>query len=931
MIAQVCHTGSAEERILSRAHFTDSVVATEATGVVMNLSSSMRETVSHYRIVRPLGRGGMGEVYLAEDTKLGRLVALKLLNSEAARDPRRVQRFLREAHAASRLNHPNIAVTHEVGQTEDGLPFIAMEHVEGQTLADLIGDKPLEPKRIVDLGVEIADALDQAREKGIVHRDLKPANIMISPRGHAKVLDFGLAKLTTTTPVDTSVPTDMLLSDPGIVMGTVHYMSPEQALGHEVDHRSDLFSFGVLLYQMATARLPFGGGNASEITARIINSQPEAVARWNYEVPPELERIIRKCLEKDPEWRYQTARDIVVDLNNLDRDSRASRQAILPRSRWPGLPAVAALALLFTILLGIWAIRSRRPEPAPPAARQTSTTAAAVHPRLSIAVLPLQNLSADPSHGYFAGGLHDEILTQLSRVAALKVISRTSVMGYAGPAVPRLKQIASELGVGSIVEGSVQVVGDRLRVNVQLIDAASDEHLWATRYDRTLDDAFAVQSDIASQIVAAVGATLSASEHDGMAAIPTANPAAYRLYLQARESMARPGWLQQNLEAAEQLLDRAIALDPAFALAHANLSHVHGAMYHLRHDPSPARAARMNEEVETALRLAPHLPQAHHAKGMAHYYVRRDYQKALHELAVARDGLPNDAAVLVSIGLVLRRMGNWDEALSMLEKATSLNPRDSRMIVDLGGLTNLVMHRYSDAIRAFDQAMKITPDLHSAAVLKAQTLFHWRGELNPLRDVLARVPGETSLGAFGTVFGQRAALLLRERQPERLLESVAASEAEVYEGIHFFHPSALYAGWAHRLRGDAASAQRSFESALALLDASVRELPDDWRVHAARGLTLAALQRRSEALEEVRWIERSQVYTADALSGPAAAEARAAILAQAGAVDETLDEIERRMNGPSWLSAHSLQRDPLWDPIRTQPRFLSFIARRTFR
>ena len=547
------------------------------------------------------------------------------------------------------------------------------------------------------------------------------------------------------------------------------------------------------------------------------------------------------------------------------------------------------------------------------------------YPRTAIAVLPFQNLSADGPYAYFAGGLHDELLTQLAKVAALKVISRTSVMGYAGTNLPPLRQIASELGVGSVVEGSVQVMGDRLRVNVQLIDATTDEHLWAESYDRTLDDAFAIQSDVAQRVVAAVGATLGGSEQQRLAEAPTANAEAYRLYLQGQEYYWRPGYQRQDWDIAQQLYEHALVLDSTFALAHAELSQVHGSMWFFRHDTSPERLARQREEAETALRLAPELPEAHIAMGRVHYVGHSDWQAALDEYGIALQALPNDAVLWTRIGYAHRRMGNWDEVDAAYEKVTQLDPRNADLIYDLGGNTYRLRRRYAEAVRAFDRALTLAPDLHDAAVNKGLVYLDWKGELDTLRAVLDQLPPDAAVGEGGTARAQRVQLLLLERKPDSLLAVLGSARDAVFEGQLAFLPTSLYAAWAHELRGDDVAAQAAFDSARLLLDSVLVALPDDWRVHASRGLALAGLGRRQEALREARWLEQSVVYREDAFDGRIVAERRARILAQAGEADAALDELEQLLAGPGWLSVHVLRLDPRWDPLRDHPRFQALL------
>jgi len=893
------------------------------------------QTISHYGLVRKIGEGGMGVVWKALDIKLDRHIALKLLPQELTADPERRRRFVREARTAAGITHPNIVTIHEIDEV-DGVTFIAMELVEGRSLRSVIGGHPIPVPETLRIATEIAEGLTRAHQDRIVHRDLKPENVILGADGHPRILDFGLAKLvehqqeTLRSQLSRDETRTEERTREGRILGTPAYMSPEQARGEVVDERSDLFSFGVTLYEMLTGRLPFQGHNPIETLAAILHKPAVPASRLNAEVPSRLEEILGKLLEKDPKGRYQTSQDLVVDLRRLGRDLEsgssssyeATRDAPTPRRRrraW-ALAAAGAVAILVIGLAAWWAVRTFRPGTA------TTADARTMHARSAIAVLPFQNLSAEGPHAYFAGGLHDELLTQLAKVAALKVISRTSVMGYSGTSKP-LRQIATELGVGSVVEGSVQVMGGRLRVTVQLIDAATDEHLWAERYDRTLDDAFAIQSEVAQRIVAAVGAALTGAEQGRLTAAPTANAEAYRLYLQGREYWTRPGYLRQDQETAQQLYERALALDPDFALAHAALSQVHGQMYWFRYDPSTARAAREREEAETALRLAPDLPQAHVAMGMAHYQGQRDYRRALDEFALAVEGLPNDASLWGLIGYAHRRLGDWNEVFAAFEKATQLNPRYADLVFDLGGQTYRLLHRYAEAVRAFDRALSLAPDLHAAAIQRGWTYVQWQGQLDPLRAVLSRLPRDAEVGSEGNVGAQRAALLLLERNAESLLQMLKIARGGVFEGQTFFLPSALYAAWAHQLRGDQAAARAAFDSARVRLDSALSELPDDWRLHAARGLALAGLGRRDEALGEARWLQQSVVYREDAYEGADLAEVRARVLAQAGDAGAALDEIARLLAGPSNLSVHTLRLDPRWDPIRDHPRFKALLAK----
>ena len=580
----------------------------------------------------------------------------------------------------------------------------------------------------------------------------------------------------------------------------------------------------------------------------------------------------------------------------------------------------AAALLVVASVAGAAYARFGRETVAPPA----SASAPARPSRTHLAVLPLRNPGAGGPQGYLADGLHDELITQLAKVRALSVVSRASVMEYQ-PMRKTLRQIAAELGVGAVVDGSVEVAGARLRVRANLVDTVTGQVLWSDRFDRPLDEAFSIQSEIAQAVVAGVGAILSGDERTRIETSPTTNAEAYRLYLQGRDYFVRPGMLQGNWETAQRLYERALALDPTFALAHAALSRVHGNMHWFRYDPSPSRLLHQREEADTAVRLAPNLPQGHLALGFAYYYGLLDYRRALDEFEVAERGLPNDAELWSAIGYANRRLGRWKAISVAYERATQLDPRSADIFYDLGGETFTLLHRYDEAVKAYDRALSLAPDMHPAECRRAMAFMLWNGSLEPWREMLGHLRGGADLGALGSVPAQRSALLLLERDPERLLQVPEVRIATDFDSHIFFFPSTLYAGWAYELRRERAPAQTAFAAAVRRLDAVIQTLPDDWRIHAARGLALAGVGRREDALAEARWLQEGRVYRGDAHFGTMAAEFRALILARAGSPDAALDEIERLLPGPSWMSVHSLRLDPRWDPIRGHPRFQALL------
>ncbi|MFB3922364.1 MAG: protein kinase [Terriglobia bacterium] len=700
------------------------------------------ETISHYRVLEKLGGGGMGVVYEAEDMSLGRHVALKFLPQTLASDPQSLERFRREARAASALNHPNICTIYEIDEHQ-GRPFIAMELLDGESLLDRISGRPLVTQESLDLAIQLAEALEAAQEKGIVHRDLKPANIFVSSRGQVKILDFGLAKVTplarrvgsgagdSTGPV-TGPPSENLTLT-GDVVGTVAYMSPEQLRGEKVDGRTDLFSLGAVLYEMVTGRPAFSGASSGVLIDAILNRAPTAPVRLNPDVPPALESIINKLLQKDRDLRYQTAADLRADLKRLRRDSESDAKTAMegmvclppPRMRWRLWLAAgfgSAMTLLVLFLAGMAWQRFWQSRPAPPTTVPAAAPAPAPSVR-SVAVLPFRDLTGKSSRESWGIGMADAIINRMASLRNLAVRPTSSVLKYVqAPADPA--QVAQDLDVETVLDGSFQSVGGVVRVSVQLIDRKTHAALWAGQYDLHASDMLKFQDEVAHKVVEEMRVQVSDAEHKSMTAPMTASSEAYNRYVEARyylnEFFAHPN--PDSLERGRRLLHEAVSHDPKFAQADALLSvfYVVDTAYYT--DRAQEKLARGVPIAQRALELDPNLPEPYVAVGMAHAMQGRN-EEAIRSLRRGLSLAPNSDWALDALGFTYQRAGLLELSEKALRRSLQLNPT-ARSMQFLLAHTLLYLGRPQEAEQSIRQAFSATLDEPEVSAMLVYTLYY---------------------------------------------------------------------------------------------------------------------------------------------------------------------------------------------------------------
>jgi eukaryotic-like serine/threonine-protein kinase len=848
--------------------------------------------LGRYEILDTLGKGGMGEVYRAKDTHLGREVAIKVLPEHLAQDTNALKRFDREARAVAALSHPNILDIHDSG-TDQGVAYAVMELLEGETLRARIGGSAIPWRKALEIAVAVADGLAAAHTKGVIHRDLKPENIFLTKGGSVKILDFGLARWTPVASKEelTEAPTESRTSEPDTVMGTVPYMSPEQVRGESLDARSDIFSLGSILYEMVAGKRPFSGNSTTETLAAILRDDPPKASG----IPPDVQRVIERCLEKNPERRFHSAHDLAFALRDILSapgavPSPALRVRLPFRTAW-----IAAVVLgMIAIVVGWKMIRIGNLRELPSQKIE------------SLAVLPLKNFSGDAKQEYFADGMTEELIAKLARIASLRVISRTSVMEYKNAHKP-LPEIAKELNVDAIVEGSVLQAGNRVRITAQLIQAATDRHLWADSYEGDLQDILTLQNEVASSIAREIQIKLAPEEAAQLANAPRVNPAAYQAYLRGL-NYAESEIKEENIRLAVEMFQKAVDLDPNFAAAYAELSRAQGFLY-FAVDQTAGNLAKSKAAVDRAFELQPGLAEGHVALGYYYYRGFRDYDRALQEFKIAQKTLPNNKAILNGLGIICWRQGNFEEAIAAFQNAHRINPRDTPTVMTIGQIYSQT-RKYAEAQKYFDLAISLGPDEENVYFNSALNHINWNGDIKSAREVLNKAPDKKSVGI---IFGWFLVEMF-DRNYQAALDMLSSLSADSLR-------KTLGQAILYQYLNKPELARASFDAARDRFERQLQQAPDNYELHGLLGVAFAGLGRKEDAIREGKRAIEILPVSKDAIWGPEQVVNLAHIYVLVGEQNAALDQIEYLLSIPSDISVSTLRIEPRWDPLRNNPRF----------
>jgi serine/threonine protein kinase/Tfp pilus assembly protein PilF len=872
----------------------------------------MLKELGDYELLEEIGRGGQGVVFRARQKSLNRTVALKVIGLGQWATPAHLKRFRREAEAAASLDHPCIVPIYEVGE-RDGQCYFSMKLVEGGQLDEVVQQRPISIRQAAGLIAKVARTVHYAHEHGILHRDIKPGNILLDKKGEPHLTDFGLARL---------VESESTVTRTVEVLGTPSYMAPEQAAGNSAKptKATDVYGLGAVLYQLLTGHPPFAGGTTYETIKLLLETEPRPPRLWNPKLDRDLSTVCLKCLEKDSQRRYPSALVLAEDLERWLKHEpiKARRIGVIDRGKkWlqrnPTAAGIAVLSLALIAAVGVIVWKSELFRPLP------TTT--------GIAVLPFENLSNDREDASFADGVQDDLLTKLAKIADLKVISRTSVMGYRDQ--HNTREIGNALGVSHVLEGSVRKTGAWLHINAQLIDAHNDSHIWAEEYDRDLKGMFTIQSEIAEKIAERLHVKISSTEKLAIERPPTADLTAFDLYSRAKSllptlSFDRPEQ-KRNALAAADLLNQALAHDPSFFQAYCQLAWIHDHFYYDGFDRTPARLSLAEAAIQAAFRLRPDAGEVHLARAWNLYWGYRDYDGALAELDIAGKTLPNDARLFELKGYIERRRPGGDkEALRNLEHAIELDPRNLQLLQQTAS-TYENLRRYADEKTVWDRALSVEPSDVQTKVARAYLELDWKADAQPLHQLIDEIRAKDP-SSIRSVADSWLVCALAERDSAAAANALAAGHEDGMGNEIVKYTSRFMEGLVGRSEKDDSKARAAFTIARGEQEKLVRANPDDAGALGVLGLIDAALGRKEEALREGHRAVELLPVEKDSINGAVIIACLATIAAWVGDNDLACQEIVASIRYSSYLSYGELKLMPFWDPLRGDPCFEKIVA-----